>query len=81
MRWKLYLSLVLLALVLTFVMQNTESVNFNFFFWTFGLPRALLLLVVFISGLVTGLLLVASRVARRNKMVDQNKNQPQQTEP
>jgi len=67
MRWRLYLSFILLTLVLTFVMQNTETVTFNFLFWTFGLPRALLLLVVFIAGLSTGLLLIASRSARRDK--------------
>ena len=61
MRWKLYLSLVLLALVLTFVLQNTEAVSFRFLFWTFGLPRALMLLVVFIGGVATGLLWIASR--------------------
>jgi uncharacterized integral membrane protein len=61
MRWKLYLSLILLTLVLTFVLQNTDRVSFNFLFWTFGLPGALLLLVVFILGIVTGLLQVASK--------------------
>jgi len=63
MRWKLYLSLILMTLVLTFVMQNTETVIFNFLFWSFGLPRALLLVVVFFAGLASGLLLVA-----RNKL-------------
>lgn len=77
MRWRLYLSLVLLALVLTFVMQNTQSVNFNFLFWTFGLPRALLLLVVFLAGLATGLLLVASQGARRRKVSDKKNHQSQ----
>ncbi|WP_020674557.1 lipopolysaccharide assembly protein LapA domain-containing protein [Geopsychrobacter electrodiphilus] len=67
MRWKLYLSLILLTLVLIFVMQNTETVVFNFLFWNFGLPRALLLLVVFVAGITTGLLLVASKRPSRSK--------------
>jgi uncharacterized integral membrane protein len=70
MRWRLYLSCVLLTLVLTFVVQNTETVTFNFLFWSFGLPRALLLLVVFLVGISTGLLLVASRGGRRDKGQD-----------
>ena len=61
MRWRLYTAVILLILVLTFVLQNTEPVRFNLLFWQFGLPRALLLLVVFLTGVVTGLLLVLSR--------------------
>jgi len=75
MRWRLYLSLILLSLVLTFVMQNTETVNFNFFFWSFGLPRALLLLVVFMIGVSTGLLLVAGYGTRRGKESEKSKEQ------
>lgn len=65
MRWKLYSAAVLLVLLLTFVVQNSQTVNFDFLFWTFGLPRALMLLVIFLAGVVTGLLLVASRRDRR----------------
>ncbi len=64
MRWKLYAALVLLTLVLTFVVQNSETVNFNFLLWSFGLPGALMLLVVFLGGVATGLLWVASRSPR-----------------
>ncbi len=81
MRWRLYLSFFLLSLVLTFVMQNTATVNFNFFFWTFGLPGALLLLVVFIAGLATGLLLVASKGSRRRKNLGKDKLGAQGTKP
>jgi len=79
MRWRLYLSLILLSLVLTFVMQNTETVNFNFFFWTFGLPRALLLLLVFSGGLASGLLLAAGQAVRRSKGSAKNKIESQDT--
>jgi uncharacterized integral membrane protein len=65
MRWKLYLAAVLLLLLLTFVAQNSQTVNFDFLFWTFGLPRALMLLVIFLAGVATGLLLVAGRGYRR----------------
>jgi uncharacterized integral membrane protein len=80
MRWRLYLSLVLLLLVLTFVVQNTETLTFDFLFWTFGLPRALMLLVVFIAGVATGLLLVASKVPRQNRVRGNKKKNHQQTD-
>jgi uncharacterized integral membrane protein len=76
MRWKLYLSLILLTLVLTFVLQNTARVNFNFLFWTFGLPGALLLLVVFILGIVTGLLQVASKRTAQRKHPEKTVKSP-----
>lgn len=77
MRWRLYLSCILLTLVLTFVVQNTETVTFNFLFWAFGLPRALLLLVVFIAGISTGLLLVASNSLQRAKNQKKDQSEPQ----
>ena len=80
MRWKLYLSLILLLSVLTFVVQNTETVTFNFLFWTLGLPRALMLLVVFITGVATGLLLIASKNPRQSRTMDINKENNQKTD-
>ena len=80
MRWKLYLSFILLILVLTFVVQNTEMVTVNFLFWTLGLPGALMLLVVFITGVATGLLLVAGKNPRRSRAVGIKKEDTQQTE-
>jgi len=65
MRWKLYLAALLLVLLLIFVVQNSQTMNFDFLFWTFGLPRALMLLVNFLAGVATGLLLVAGRGYRQ----------------
>lgn len=65
MRWKLYLAAVLLVLLLTFVVQNSQTVHFDFLFWTFGLPCALMLLGIFLVGVAAGLLLVAGRSYRR----------------
>jgi uncharacterized integral membrane protein len=38
------------ALILILILQNFESVAFSFFFWTFELPRAVLLLVALVLG-------------------------------
>lgn len=67
MRWKIYLAIFLLILVLTFVVQNTEQVSFTLLFWQFGLPRALLMLVVFLAGILTGLLFIAGGKGRQRK--------------
>ncbi len=80
MRWKLYLSFILLLSILTFVVQNTETVTFNFLFWTFGLPGALMLLVVFIVGVATGMLLVAGKIPRQRGTMGIKKENPQQTD-
>ncbi len=80
MRWKLYLSSILLLSILTFVVQNTETVTFNFLFWTIGLPGALMLLVVFIVGVATGLLLVAGKSPRQSGAMGIKKENPQQTD-
>lgn len=80
MRWKLYLSLILLLSVLTFVVQNTDTVTFNFLFWTLGLPGALMLLVVFIAGVATGLLLVAGKNPRLRKAMDIRREDNQQAD-
>jgi uncharacterized integral membrane protein len=80
MRWKLYLSFILLLSILTFVVQNTETVTFNFLFWTIGLPGALLLLVVFIIGVATGMLLVAGKNPRQSKAIGFKKENPQKTD-
>jgi uncharacterized integral membrane protein len=49
--------LILVALVLIFVIQNTQVVEFHFLAWTISMSRALLLLVTFVMGIVVGWLL------------------------
>jgi len=40
-------------LALIFVIQNLETVQVNFLLWTVQMPRAAMLLVVFLSGAAT----------------------------
>ncbi|NIM13353.1 MAG: DUF1049 domain-containing protein [Candidatus Aminicenantes bacterium] len=44
-------------LVVIFIIQNTEIVEINFLFWTFSIPRALMVFIVFIIGMLLGALL------------------------
>ena len=46
--------LILIALVIVFVMQNTQVVEFQFLAWKVSMSRALLLLGTFGMGVVVG---------------------------
>jgi putative membrane protein len=46
--------LILIALVVIFVLQNTEIVAFRFLAWTISMSRALLLFLTFAIGIVVG---------------------------
>ena len=55
MRW-FYLAIVVLfaAVVLIFIVQNTENVSVSFLGATLGAPLALVVLVVYVLGALTG---------------------------
>lgn len=64
---------VLCLLLLIVVLQNTERVETKVLFASIAMPRALLLFVTFMVGVVTGLVLAtyyASRKTRRGKTAD-----------
>jgi uncharacterized integral membrane protein len=56
---------ILVALVLIFVLQNTEVVEVKFLLWTKSMSRALTLLLTFLIGLVAGWL--GTRFRRKRK--------------
>ncbi len=47
---------VLVALAIVFVLQNAAPVRTTFFFMTLEMPRALLILVTFLTGCLAGYL-------------------------
>jgi len=51
------MSIALSAIVLLFVVQNLAVVEVNLLFWSIQMPRAFLLAVIFLVGLVVGILL------------------------
>ncbi|MBN2181449.1 MAG: LapA family protein [Sedimentisphaerales bacterium] len=57
-KFKIILIAVVLLLVLVVILQNTDPVNTKFLFWSFPLPRALLLFLTFMFGFIAGLLAV-----------------------
>ena len=56
-RIKLWLALVIVALVAVLIIQNTDPVETTILFATVSLPRAALLFGTFALGLLTGYLL------------------------
>ena len=61
MKTKIVVIVVLTVLLIIFVLQNTEIVVINFWFWDLSLPRALLLFVTFAVGLIIGLMVPTKR--------------------
>ncbi len=57
MNFKIYLILFLILLLIIFVLQNTQPVDFTFLFFSFKITQVLLLFLTFAVGLVVGILL------------------------
>jgi uncharacterized integral membrane protein len=56
----------LIALVLIFIIQNTDVVEFRFLMWTVSISRALMLFGTLAVGLVTGWFLGRSRRKKKS---------------
>jgi len=48
------ITLILVALVIVFVFQNTQTVEVRFLVWTVSMSRALMLLLTLLIGIVVG---------------------------
>jgi uncharacterized integral membrane protein len=57
MNFKIYLVLFLTLLLIIFVLQNTQQVDFTFLFFSFKIPQMLLIFLTFAFGLIIGILL------------------------
>ena len=60
---------ILIALVLTFVVQNMQVVEVKFLAWTISMSRALMIFGTLVIGIVAGWLL---NFPRRRKEIKQN---------
>ena len=58
-------SFVLIGIVLVFAVQNVADVEVQFLIWSFALPRAILIVVVFALGMLIGWILHSLRIRRR----------------
>ena len=58
--------LIIIVLFIGFVAQNAEVVEIRFLFWSFEASRAIILLMTYILGIVTGYLAVWVMKTRKN---------------
>ena len=56
MKKKLIVILVLIGLLLILIIQNTQNVSLNIFFWNIMMPQVILVLILFVLGFVIGFL-------------------------
>jgi uncharacterized integral membrane protein len=61
------LFIILIAVVLIFVVQNTQVVEFQFLLWTFSISRALMLFGTLAVGIIAGFLLAFPRRRQQQK--------------
>ena len=61
------LFVVLIAVVLIFVIQNTQIVEFQFLGWTFPISRALMLFGTLAVGVIAGFLLAFPKRRQQQK--------------
>lgn len=54
---RLWVTIGILGLLVLFSLQNIVDVEVTFLFWTITLPRAILLFVVFVIGVLAGWIL------------------------
>lgn len=66
MNSKLTLSLVLLAIVVVFIIQNTTVVEIHFFIWSLSMSRALMVILVLFIGMAIGWLLGSHFIRKKS---------------
>ena len=57
MSWKWGVVLVLLFLLVIFTVQNYETVNIQFLFWSFQTSRAIIVFSSMVIGLIIGMVI------------------------
>lgn len=67
------IGVVIGILVVVFIIQNTEVVEFNYFFWTVSISRALMVLLVFITGIIIGAILRDVKIRKKEKAKTEKK--------
>jgi uncharacterized integral membrane protein len=60
-------SLLLIIVVLIFALQNIAAVEIQFLFWSFSMPRALLIATLMGIGFIVGLLSFSLIFRRRRR--------------
>lgn len=69
MKTKTIIILVLLALAVVFIIQNSAMVKIQFFFWSISMNRIIMIAGLLLVGCVIGYLLAVSKKARKAESV------------
>lgn len=69
MRSTYIVTIILLILALIFAFQNTTSISLNFIAWQFAGSQALIIVIIFFLGLLSGWFLGLSIVWRKNREI------------
>ncbi len=71
---QLIIALIIAILAVVFALQNSDLVVVRLFYWDLGnASMALVLLITFIIGIITGLLMMAMGIYKRNHIVSAQK--------
>ncbi|WP_337871713.1 lipopolysaccharide assembly protein LapA domain-containing protein [Ignavibacterium sp.] len=73
MKAKIILMLVLVGIFILFVLQNMEVVNIHFLFFSFPISLVLLLFIVFVIGIIIGMLLPGILSSKQKNVEVKNK--------
>lgn len=64
---RIFIIAALCLLFLIIILQNTQMVETTILFARISMPRALLLIITFLAGVVTGLILAANYFSNKSK--------------
>ncbi len=64
---KFIVGIVIGILVIVFMVQNVEVVDITFLAWTIHLPRAIMILIVFVLGICVGYVARGARIRKKEK--------------
>jgi len=64
---KFIIGIVIGILVIIFMVQNVEVVDITFLAWTMHLPRAIIILIVFVLGIGVGYVARGVRTRKKEK--------------
>ncbi len=66
-QYSIFIILILFAVTLIFAFQNMEPASIRFLVWSLSGSQSLIIIITFISGLITGMLFLASRLYSKNR--------------
>ena len=71
---KFIFGIIIGVIVIVFMIQNVETITVNFFAWNVTIPRAIMVLVVFVVGTILGFIVrsFGYRKRRREKKAAAN---------